>query len=63
LNEYLSRVDTAHLKSQQLISDAFTSIVKTLNFLGFFDESQKLQLTDAKGKQRAYLDVLGDILG
>lgn len=37
--------------------------MKTLNFLGFFDSSQKLELVDSKGKQRSYLDVLGDILG
>lgn len=37
--------------------------MKTLNFLGFFDSSQKLDLVDSKGKQRSYLDVLGDVLG
>lgn len=37
------------------------SILKTMNYLGFFDDNQKL-VTDANGKKRPCLDAFGDIL-
>jgi len=41
----LSRVDTKYFNNDlQRIKDTFTNVVKTMKFLGFFDDSQKLKL-------------------
>ena len=59
---FLSRVDTGYLGGDmKKIQAAFQSIVKTMKFLGFFDDSQKLTTENKKGK-RPSLDVLGDVM-
>jgi len=59
----LTRADTSFLNGdQRLISDAYRSIVKTLRFLGFFQDDLKLKTKDAKGKARTCLDAFGDVM-
>lgn len=43
--------------------NATRSIVKTMQFLKFFDENTVLKLEDSNGKRRPCLDVFGDVLG
>lgn len=46
----ISRVDVKHLKgNRKLINENFVQIVKSMQFLGFYDDSNKLATKDAKG--------------
>jgi len=59
----LSRTDIAYLNGdKQLAEETVRSILKTMTFLGFFDDSNKLRPTDAQGKARSCLDTLGDVM-
>lgn len=58
----LSRVDFSYLKDSRDVQTAVKSIIKTFNFLGFFDPNQKVTVKDKNGKGRACLDVLGDVM-
>lgn len=59
----ISRVDTKHLKgNRKLINDNFVQLVKSMVFLGFFDDSNKLDVKDSKGNMRSCLDAFGDLM-
>jgi saccharopine dehydrogenase (NADP+, L-glutamate forming) len=45
-----------------MLEEAFNRIVKSIHFLGFFDDSIKLKTKDAKGKQLMYIDVFGGVM-
>ena len=45
------------------MESAIQNIVKSMVFLGFFDDNQKVTVKDKNGKGRPYLDVLGDVMG
>jgi saccharopine dehydrogenase-like NADP-dependent oxidoreductase len=44
------------------IEESCSRIIKSLLFLGFFDDSQTLQTTDKDGKPRSYIDVFGGVM-
>lgn len=57
------RVDTKHLNGNTTrIADNFVQIVKSMQFLGFFDDLNKLKTIDANGKPRSCLDSFGDLM-
>lgn len=59
----LTRVDIKYLKgNRKLINDNFTQIVKSMSFLGFFDDSNILKTQESSGKQRSCLDAFGDLM-
>ena len=59
----LNRVDVSYLKgNKSLISDNFIQIVKTMLFLGFFDDQNILVTKDKTGNQRTCLDAFGDLM-
>ena len=59
----LSRVDTQYLKgNRKLIEDNFISIVKSMQFLGFYDDKNVLRTKDANGKARSCLDSFSDLM-
>lgn len=59
----LCRVDIRHFNGEEVrVADAYKSIVKTMVYLGFFDDAQKLTTKCAKGKPRASLDCFGDVM-
>ena len=59
----LSRVDTKYLKgNRKLLEDNFTSIVKSMQFLGFYDNKNMLRTKDANGKARSCLDSFSDLM-
>ncbi len=59
----LTRVDTKYLKgNRKLLEDNFTSIVKSMQFLGFFDDKNVLRTKDANGKARSCLDSFSDLM-
>lgn len=59
----LSRADTSFLNgNERLLEDAFRSIVKTLHFLGFFEDDLKLKVVGADGKRRSCLDAFCDVM-
>jgi saccharopine dehydrogenase-like NADP-dependent oxidoreductase len=67
VNGVLMRVDTSYLKTGKgdydRIQWAFTSILKSMRFLGFFDDSQKLKVVKNKeGKNSSCLDAFGEIM-
>ena len=60
----LSRTDMRHYGGNPAREEAaYRSIVKTLHFLKFFDDSTKVRISGPNGKRRPSLDVFGDILG
>ena len=60
---FLMRVDTKHFKGDKnVIAEAFVQIVKSMRFLGFYDDLNKLKTTDASGKPRSCLDAFGDLM-
>lgn len=62
LTGLLSRVDTSYMKQRKSVDDALVSIAKTLVFLGFYDDNNKLKTKDAKGAARSCLDAFGDLM-
>ncbi len=59
----LSRVDTQYLKgNRKLLEDNFISIVKSMQFLGFYDDKNVLRTKDANGKARSCLDSFSDLM-
>lgn len=40
----LSRVDVSYLKNFSLVFDNYSQIVKSMKFLGFFDDQNKLKV-------------------
>lgn len=67
VNGVLMRVDTSYLKTGKgdydRIQSAFASILKSMRFLGFFDDSQKLKVVKNKeGKNSSCLDAFGEIM-
>lgn len=55
-----SRVDLSFINNSTQLHNAIKSIIKTFVFLGFFDDSQKVTVKDAKtGNNKTCLDVLG----
>ena len=60
---FLARVDTKHFNgNKKNIEDAFSQIIKSMRFLGFYDDLNKLKTTDAQGKPRSCLDAFGDLM-
>jgi len=59
----LSRADFSYISDDRLLATAIKNIVKSMQFLGFFDDNQKVQVLDKAGNQRPCLDVLGDVMG
>jgi hypothetical protein len=48
--DMISRIDVKHLKgNHKLINENFVQIVKSMQFLGFYDDYNKLATKDAKG--------------
>ena len=45
-----------------LIEESFRRTVKSIGFLGFFDDSLKLKITDANGKPKSCLDVFSGVM-
>jgi len=45
-----------------MVEDTFISIVKSMRFLGFFDDNLKLKTRDAKGNLRPCIDCFGDVM-
>jgi hypothetical protein len=60
IDDFLSRVDTGYLKGD--IEEVFTRIIKSMHFLGFFDDSQKVTAKDQQGKALSYIDVFGGVM-
>lgn len=59
----ISRIDIKHFKgNRKLINENFVQIVKSMQFLGFFDDSNKLATKDSKGNARSNLDAFGDLM-
>ena len=57
-----NRVDVSYLNGdQKRILDSFKQLLKTMKFLGFFDDSQKI-VGHANGKARSCLDAFGDVM-
>lgn len=60
---FLMRVDTKHFNGDKTaIFDTFVQIVKSMKFLGFYDDLNKLKTTDASDKPRSCLDAFGDLM-
>lgn len=60
---FLMRVDSKYLNgNKKSIEDNFVQILKSMRFLGFFDDLNKLKTTDAQGKARSCLDAFGDLM-
>lgn len=58
----LVRADTGYLQGDVTrTATAFKSIVKTMQFLGFFADAD-LKVVDGKGKRRSCLDVFCDVM-
>ncbi len=57
----LSRVDVSYLKDFSLIVDNYSQIVKSMKFLGFYDDQNKLKVSP-NNKQRSCLDAFGDLM-
>lgn len=57
-----SKIDLSYIKDEKQLFNAIQGIIKTSIFMGFFDDSQKLQVKDKSGKNRSCLDVLGDVM-
>ena len=58
----LSRADTRYLKGDEArTGNAFRSIVKTMQFLGFFSDAP-LKVDDDKGKRRSALDAFCGVM-
>lgn len=62
MKDALHRADFSFIQDQDKLKSAIRSIVKTMIFLGFFDEKQKVNNKDDKGNARPCLDVLGDVM-
>lgn len=63
IEEFLSRVDTAYMKGDKaMLEEAFSRIIKSMHFLGFFDDSQKLQTKDSSGNKLSYIDAFGGVM-
>ena len=45
-----------------MLEEAFNRIIKSMHFLGFFDDTQKLTTKDAQGKPLSYIDVFGGVM-
>lgn len=57
------RVDTKYFNGNKTgIADNFTQIVRSMQFLGFYDDLNKLKIIDAQGKPRSCLDAFGDLM-
>lgn len=60
----MSRTDMSFLAGNAKREEAaIRSIVKTLHYLKFFDDSTTLAIDDSQGKRRSCLAAFGDILG
>lgn len=56
-------IDLTFIQDPIQVENAIKGIIKTFVFLGFFDDSQKVQVKDSKtGKSLACLDVLGQVM-
>lgn len=63
LQGMFQRVDLAYLKgNRKLIEDCLTQIAKSMTFLGFYEDQNKLKTKDAQGKPRTCLDAFGDLM-
>lgn len=59
---FLSLVDISYMTEAQTL-EAYTMIVQSMIFLGFFDPNQKVQPKCPKtGNSRNYLQVFGDVM-
>ena len=59
----ISRVDVAHLEgNRKAINDNYIQIVKSMKFLGFYDDKNKLATKDDKGNQRTNLEAFSDLM-
>lgn len=55
-------MDTGYLRGDPVRTEnAFRSIVKTIQFLGFYSGAQ-LKVEDSKGKRRSCLDTFCDVM-
>lgn len=59
----LARVDFTYINDDQLLEKAIRNIVKSMQFLGFLDHNQKVNIRTKNNKLRPCLDVLGDVMG
>jgi len=59
----LARVDFSYINDDKLLEKAIRNIIKSMQFLGFFDDNQKVHVRSKNGKLRPCLDVLGDVMG
>ena len=62
MKQALARVDLSFLPDAEKLNQGIRGIIKTMIFLGFFDDSQKVSSKDKSGKGRPCLDVLGDVM-
>jgi len=63
IGQMLSRVDMKHLHGDKAaVEQAYLGIIKSLHFLGFFDDAMTVQMVDAHGKPRLYIDVFGGVM-
>jgi len=59
----LARVDFSYINDDGLLDKAIKDIIKSMQFLGFFDDNQKVNVRNKSNKLRPCLDVLGDVMG
>ena len=58
-----TKVDLSFITDPQQTYNAIRGIIKTMVFLGFFDDSQKVTVKGQNGNKMACLDVLGQVMG
>jgi len=63
MKQAFTRIDMSHIKDPTQIANGIKGIIKTFIFLGFFNDEQKVSIKDSKtGKNKACLDVLGQVM-
>jgi hypothetical protein len=61
--QMLERVDIKYLHGNKAaVEQTYLGIIKSMHFLGFFDDAVTLQTVDSLGKQRLYIDVFGGVM-
>lgn len=62
IEEFLNRVDISYMNGDKpVVEEAFSRIVKSLEFLGFFD-NEKHRTSDGKGEPLSFIDVFGNAM-
>eukprot|EP00356_Strombidium_inclinatum_P012728 CAMPEP_0170491436 /NCGR_PEP_ID=MMETSP0208-20121228/11005_1 /TAXON_ID=197538 /ORGANISM="Strombidium inclinatum, Strain S3" /LENGTH=483 /DNA_ID=CAMNT_0010767009 /DNA_START=62 /DNA_END=1511 /DNA_ORIENTATION=+ len=62
IRDLLHKVDFSYVKCADETVKAMNNIVKTLKFLDFFDDNNKIKAKTDDGKARSALDILGDLM-